>query len=593
MLFCRELLCDLGQRCGIDTALDWKTIESRVESEGLSFLTITLTNFGAALEQGLDRGFVAPDMFPGFRFHAGLPVFLRGFLELIFNPVSGSLLNSPNSEAVYAVRQLTLAFGKILLDTTDRRKAAALARFVQCENEMVDFRDRYEGSPQQGEFRKSCEILYSELFRRLNRKVEAKEVVPRHGPGLVADGVTSNQKYNFRSWPSRLELHAPLMDYAVASSSFFKEGAEINLIEPGAEPPVKVVTVPKTLKTPRIIAIEPSWMQYMQQGVRSLIYDGVEQIPYLFHMIRFRDQEPNQLLARKGSLYGELATLDLREASDRVSKMLVLDMLRHYPALRGLVLACRSERASVLGHGIIPLSKFASMGSALCFPFEAMAFLAMVFVGISRKLNEPVTHVLIKRYMRKVRVFGDDIVVPTDTVPFVLKSLHDFGQVVNTAKSFWTGSFRESCGKEYFNGDDVSIARVRRVFPATRRHALELVSTVSLRNQHYVLGNWGVVRYLDKLIEGIIPFPAASPNFEGLGKATYLPLEDVAFDRYLQRPTRFAARTVSRSPEDHLSGHGALLKFFLKGDGIRPDAKHLVRAGRPRATYIKTSWLVD
>ncbi len=593
MLFARELLYDLGQRCGTDTVLDWKTIEDRVESEGVSFLTITLTSFGSAFERGLDQGFVAPDMFPGFRFHAGLPVFLRGFLELIFNPVSGSLLDTPEVEAIYAIRQLTLAFGKILLDTTDRRKTAALNRFVKCENEMVDFRDRYEGSPQQGEFRKACEILYSELFRRINRKVEAKEVVPRHGPGLVADGVTSNQKYNFRSWPSRLELQAPVMDYAISGPSFFKEGAEINLIEPGAEPPVKVVTVPKTLKTPRIIAIEPSWMQYMQQGVRSLIYDGVEEIPYLFHMIRFRDQEPNQLLARDGSLYKGLATLDLREASDRVSKMLVKDMLRHYPALSGLVMACRSERASVLGHGILSLSKFASMGSALCFPFEAMAFLAMVFVGIARESNEPVTHGLIKKYMRKVRVFGDDIVVPTHTVPAVLRSLHDFGQVVNDAKSFWTGSFRESCGKEYYNGSDVSIARVRRVFPTTRRHALEIESTSSLRNQHYVLGNWRVVRFLDSLLEKVIPYPAVSPDFKGIGKVSFLPLEDTAFDLHLQRPTRFAAELVSRSPKDPLWGHGALLKFFLKGDEVRPDVKHLERAGRPRAFYIRTAWLVD
>jgi hypothetical protein len=233
------------------------------------------------------------------------------------------------------------------------------------------------------------------------------------------------------------------------------------------------------------------------------------------------------------------------------------------------------------------------MGSALCFPFEAMAFLAIVFVGISRELNEPVTHKLIQRFVGRVRVFGDDIVIPANMVPAVQRSLHDFGQIVNGAKSFWTGKFRESCGKEYFSGHDVSIARVRKVFPTERRHALEMESIVSLRNQHYVLGNWRVVRFLDSYIERFIPFPAASPNFEGLGKTTFLPLEDVAFDRHLQRPTRFAARVVSQSPKDPLSGHGALLKFFLKGDGIRPDEKHLERAGRPRAFYIKTSWLMD
>nr|QDH86778.1 MAG: RNA-dependent RNA polymerase [Leviviridae sp.] len=103
-------------------------------------------------------------------------------------------------------------------------------------------------------------------------------------------------------------------------------------------------------------------------------------------------QEPNQLLAQKGSRDGSLATLDLSEASDRVSLQLVEELLARNPLAKEAILACRSLRASVPGHETITLAKFASMGSALCFPIEAMVFITITFLAIEREQGCRFTH---------------------------------------------------------------------------------------------------------------------------------------------------------------------------------------------------------
>jgi len=46
MLFLQRVLEDLENLCGTSTRLDLKEIQSRVENEGISFLTISLPSFG-------------------------------------------------------------------------------------------------------------------------------------------------------------------------------------------------------------------------------------------------------------------------------------------------------------------------------------------------------------------------------------------------------------------------------------------------------------------------------------------------------------------------------------------------------------------
>jgi len=575
--------------------MDLKKIHQRVEHEGLSFLTITLPTFGKGLEKALDLKKADPSLFPAFHTRRGecLPRFLGGFTDRVFDRASGVLLTAPDIDAIRSIRQLTLMFGKILVPCSDARVEKAYVEYLDCEKE-VRVNDTRLSESDISDFQRVSEILFGQLFSSIDQLVfDRDRVVPKHGPGATADRLRGNGKYLQSTWPVRLQDVFPWEDFLVPNSSFWDElGDSVNLLEPGSEIPVKVISVPKTLKTPRIIAVEPTAMMYMQQAMWHLFKDGIMEDDFLRRVIGFHDQSPNQRLARKGSRNGTLATLDLSEASDRVSNQLVREMLVSYPHLHGAVDACRSRKADVFGHGVQRLAKFASMGSALTFPIEAMVFTTLIFVGIESELSTPLDPAKVRTFAGKVRVYGDDLIVPVDYVEAVVRVPTTFGSKVNTHKSFWNGKFRESCGKEYYDGEDISIVRVRQMFPAQRQHATRVISLVSLRNQLYESGYWATCKWLDEEIRNLIRhFPVVLPSSRVHGRHSFLGYESQREDGELHRPLVRGYVESSRIPSDPLDGPGALLKFFLKrGDEPSYDEKHLERAGRPHAVDIKLRW---
>lgn len=587
---------EMASRCSTSTTKDVNTVQGRTEHEGMSFLTITLPTFGKDFQYCLDQGFVVPKAFSSFRKTGScLPSFLRGFTEQVFDSGTGVLLDEPDIEAIYAIRQLTLIYSKMLLPCTPARERKAMSDYVQCDTEVNNVESCLPHSDV-SEFGRMAQLLFRDLFSHLDKSIYDCEIVPKHGPGAVAERLTSNGKYQSKYWTDRLESVFHVGDFLYPNSRFIDgdyEGDGIDFREPDAELPSRVISVPKTQKTPRIIAIEPSTVQYVQQGILEVMMQHIHS-SFLGGFIGTESQEPNQLLAQKGSSDRSLATLDLSEASDRVSSKLVRTLMSNHPLSERAVFACRSERASVPGHGVIPLAKFASMGSALCFPFEAMVFLTIIFLGIEQERG----HRFSKKselldYLGEVRVYGDDLVVPADCVHTVVDLLEHFGARVGRHKSFWNGSFRESCGKEYYAGHDVSIVKVRRKFPSQRQQVAEVVSLVSLRNQMYSSGAWKVTKWLDGKLEGILQyFPSVEPTSSALGRHSFLGYVSEKEDEYLHRPLVKAHVVSSRSPRDPLEGSGALLKFFLKR-GVEPtfDEGHLERAGRPRTAYIKTRWV--
>ncbi len=587
---------ELASRCSTSTTMDIKTVHERAEHEGLSFLTITLPTFGKDFQFCLDQGFVVPKAFSSFRKTGScLPSFLRGFTERVFCRDSGVLLDQPDIEAIYAIRQLTLIFSKILLPCTPEREHKAMSDYVQCDMEVDNVAACLPDSSFD-EFGRMAQLLFSDVFSHLDREIWERRIIPKHGPGAVAEKLSSNGKYQSKYWTSRLAEVFDVEDFLLPNPRYINDIFEddgIDFLEPGSELPARVVSVPKTQKIPRIIAIEPSTIQYVQQGILEVLMQKIHS-SFLSEFIGTESQEPNQLLAQKGSLDGSLATLDLSEASDRVSAKLVSFLLRNHPLSKKAVFACRSERASVPGFGDIPLAKFASMGSALCFPFEAMVFLTIIFLGIEKEQGHQFSKKSeILDFLGLVRVYGDDIVIPVEYVHTVVDCLEHFGARVGLSKSFWNGKFRESCGKEYYAGHDVSIVKVRRVFPSHRQQVAEVVSLVELRNQMYFSGNWKVVSWLDGKIEGILQyFPPVEPTSPALGRHSFLGYLTEKEDEHLHRPLVRAHVVSSRSPRDPLEGSGALLKFFLKR-GVEPtfDVEHLERAGRPRTAYIKTRWV--
>nr|QDH87980.1 MAG: RNA-dependent RNA polymerase [Leviviridae sp.] len=305
----------------------------------------------------------------------------------------------------------------------------------------------------------------------------------------------------------------------------------------------------------------------------------------------FTDQTPNQELARLGSLDGSLATLDLSEASDRVANWLVEELFADYPHFLEGIQACRSTRCRLPSGEVIPLLKFASMGSALTFPIEAMIFTAISILGCLGMSRSP-TMPLIKRLVGSVRVYGDDIIVPVDKAVAVSEMLETFGFQVNQHKSFWNGPFRESCGKEYFFGEDVSIVKSRRAFPDTRHCVPELVSLVSFRNQLCEAGWLDTVEMLDTEILHLLGgrFPYVSGNSSLLGRVGPDRPEIHRGHPTLHRPEAKGYCLDVRIPHSPLSGIPALTKCLMHPEITLEQIDHLKRSGRPRAVGLKLAW---
>lgn len=588
MLLCESVLEDIENWCGTSTRLDLKTVKSRIEAEGLSFLTITLANYGKDFQKALDQGFVSHDLFLGFSRSGGLPRFLGGFLDLIFDRPSGRLIINPSIPAIRAIRQFTLMWAKMELDCSPERIQAAKDEFFDTEH-AVKMSDSERTPHMYEDFVRVSTLVFRDVFSKMDREIYLGNIIPKHGPGTTQDSTIGNRKYQWTTWTDRLEHLFPAREF-LSSRYGLADSESLNWLEPGAEEPVRVITVPKTLKTPRIIAIEPVHMQYVQQGLLEKFVEFIHEDDISSMFISFNDQEPNQFLAHEGSVYTDLATLDLSAASDRVSNQLVRAMLARWPHLFEAVDACRSRKADVDGK-VIRLAKFASMGSALCFPIESMVFITIALLGVEKKLNRHLTRHDLKVMNGEVRTFGDDIIVPTRNVLDVVDVLTDFGLKVNVGKSYWTGRFRESCGKDYYSGFDVTPVKLRSVIPTRRQHAEEIISFSSFRNQAVKLNLDRTVEYCDKVLESLIPYPAVGEFSPVIGKHVHPASIDVGrMCHNLHRPLVKGVKVDTTIGRDPLDGDAALLKFFLKRGDSPLSKDHLERAGRARSIRIKTGW---
>jgi len=593
LLLWQRTAADAGVQCRTSTIRDCKTIAERFEHEGQGLFTLALPEIGKEFEKALDLGQVTDDLLSLTGSRARFPLFLRNLFRLVFERSGVRLLDNPSPDAIQAIRQLTLMFGKVNLPCSDTRVTKAFESFVECEQSLRDA-VYVPSSDNYRDLERISSMLFGDIFSAIDREVYNGEITPRHGPGATADKLTGNGKYQQREWTQRLETIFSAYENLIPNLRYSTSLDKLVWLDPGNERPVRVISVPKTMKTPRIIAIEPTCMQYMQQGLmeRFVSYLESNEVGQTTNLVRdmvgFTDQTPNQNLAREGSLCGNLATLDLSEASDRVSIRLVQQIFMNYGHLLEAILATRSTRADVPGFGVLPLTKFASMGSALTFPIEECVFLSAIFYGIESKLNRHLTRKDIASFRGKVRVYGDDLVVPIEFVPAVVSALELFGFKVNHNKSFWTGRFRESCGKEYYDGHDVSIFRVRHLLPLQRTDVPELLSTISLRNQAYKQGYWGTARYLDEILEGLIPFPNVAETSAVQGRLTFLGYAEESFDPVLQRPMVRGVTVRTRIPLSMVEDEFALLKCLLKR-GVDPyaDVRHLERQGRPDTVGIK------
>lgn len=556
---------ELAIACRTNATKDIEYALRRYEHEGLSFLTITLPAFGKDFERFLEEGKVSDDMFRSFRStHTGLPHFLGGFLRRVFKRCGDGFVIQDDSDAVFAVRQLCYLFAKLNLRCTNEREEQSYGAFCDVEQELREPASTSVDEEEYLSLYRHCRtLLLASCLSRVDQLVYRGDLIPKHGPGATSDPLYGNQKWRLPFWTDRLEELFPYREYASVN---YRE-REVTHLDPVSEPPVKVTSVTKTQKAPRIIAIEPTHMQYMQQAIARPLSFEIENDPMVGHFIKFRDSSQNRMMARRGSIDRSLSTIDLSEASDRVTLKHVDILLENTPWLRQAVNSSRSLRAKVPGHDIIELQKFASMGSALTFPIETIVFLTVVLVGISKSLNRRLTRQDLTNLIGRVSVFGDDIIVPSEYSEDVYNALKAFGFKINETKSFFKGPFRESCGGDFFNGDDVNPVKLRYLPPRTRHDHKSLISLVAFRNLCYAKGLWATARFVDDWFEDRnIPFPIVDSTSRALGRNSFtFSYESNRVCHNLHRPLVKALIEWSYQPKCEIDGDEAALKC-LTGD---------------------------
>jgi hypothetical protein len=596
-----SIYLDATSLCSDDVSdfRDLKTIRSRVRDEGLSFLTLTLPEFARDFEKCLEQGHVDSKRFLRFRKCRAIPHFLRGMLSRIFNVETGRIYDQNSCNAsdvpsiIKCVRQICLTFKKLELSCSRSREAAALKNFVTIEHSLEMFSLPRE---EHDYFSRVSSALWGSMLYDLR----ISDAVSKHGPGATADRISGNRKYDWLSWHERLEPYFPMAGhcYNVVDDSPRMFEA-VKLIPEEKEQPVRVTLVPKTLKGPRIIAIEPCCMQYTQQGIRDMLYNVIESHPLTSGRINFSDQTINRNLAMISSVDGLLATIDLSDASDRVPRNLALEMFRSNPDLRDAIDACRSTRAELPDGSILdPILKFASMGSALCFPIEAMYFYTLCVMALLGEHNLPVTCRNLSWVTEQVHIYGDDIIVPSMYADAVLAYLQKYNCKVNRNKTFVSGKFRESCGLDAYDGVDVTPTYVRRLRPENRRQAQQLISWVSTANSFYLKGFWRTSQHMFNCVENILgELPYVSQDSDGLGRVSYLGRRSIGrWNRLLHRfeVKAWVPRPVYRT--DKLEGYGALMKSFLKLRDLNDleasrDAKHLEHSELSGEVAIHRRWV--
>lgn len=562
-LLLREVLINYSIITRTAIERDLRVIEDRFKNEGMSFLTITLPTLDDALLRGLTEGRLTPSMFPGFKpwkRGGSLPAFMVGLFRRVFE-ADGLLKVEPCLDSIEAIRQVARLFKKIELPCSPARIKKAFERFKKNEQELSD--NSHCGFATSSVFTTVAGYLWSDLELRASDIYCSPGVF---GSGATAERYRLHERYTVRQWPTRGENYFPASYHTSHTEWDVDSFNEIDFLSGREERPVRVVTVPKTLKTPRIIAVEPSYMMLRQQSIWRYLRNYLEGGSFPFKSIRFSSQEENRKLARAASADGSLATIDLSDASDRVSTRVVALTFKSCPSFLRMIFGARTRQAVLPDGELLNLRKFASMGSALCFPIESMVFFTVVLASLVRQSGKRPSRGLLVSLSKSVAVYGDDIIVPAKMAAGVMEDLQATGLLVNHDKSFTTGFFRESCGGDYYKGSLNTPIYVRRLEKdsSKRLDATDVAAYISLSNQFYMKGLWHVSQYIrDYLKRRNLDIGRST---EAIGGLTYYSCVFTDVKKWCRKTHRYLVRSVQlresrrRDPIDTV--RGAMLYAF-------------------------------
>lgn len=459
---------------------DHSELVIRMESEGIGFAAKTLPNLAKGLLEYLETG---KGNFQGFALKASkYPHFLSGLFRLVF-------CKNKNVDAIRMIYQIGSSFKKLKGTYPDDVLEQQLADFIAVDESLVL------------EFKEPDEMIISharafieKLFKGVSEEDFLSSLHPRPGPGATNAPTHYSERFRPKKIYRQIEEVFPPYDWFYSNyHEFVWDIPNYKKLLRDDEPTSRFEFVPKTYGKARGICIEENEMQFMQQGVKQFLYDHIENHPLTKGKINFTDQSVNAHLALASSASRQLATLDMKEASDRISRRLVELLFQDIPFLQEALLALSTRtitlpKGNLLGVDSIRSNKYAPMGSGLCFPVMSLVHYSLIRSILYLSMHDD-------DLMNDIYVYGDDIILPSETAQAVFDWLPRFGMKFNETKSFVRGLFRESCGIHAYNGVDITPV----YFKYTIRDWCKPTVLQSLISNEYDLWNrgyWTVARFL-------------------------------------------------------------------------------------------------
>jgi len=589
--------------------LTCQKVSDRVRSEGIGFLTKTLPRLGKCLDQALTGSIRLTAAVHGFDTQDGseLPRFLGEFFARIFQQ-DGNILPNPDAKCVEVVRTILYSFYKYEIPYTETQEQQVLSDFRKAEEDLTHSdaciailrtalaesnRARRRGKAYADLHDLSKDFSTSNLVRVIREaqrllielfvSFDGYDIIPRHGPGVVSTGERLSAKFLWTNISHRITDVYPIDAYFCASNGHVCDSYDSFDAIKNTDNSAQVILVPKDSRGPRLISCEPVDFQWVQQGLRQAIYRLVEGNVLTKYNVFFTDQGPNQKGALLGSSTGKYATLDLKEASDRVSLDLV--HLLFPENLTRFTDVARSV-STVLPNGEkLILRKFAPMGSALCFPIMALTIWSLLTA------NAPDADT-----RESILVYGDDVIVPTAYAASAMAILEAFGLKINQAKSCTQGSFRESCGVDAFQGVNVTPVRFRTVWDESPRPNV-YTSWIAYANQLFDRRRFATYNYIVERLEAVYgPIPDKSMNISSCPCLRVSSARKDSFkrktDKNLQKVLYRVRVEESPSVTQVIPGWNMLLRYFTEAANpvpVRPDENRIGVVGNKPASPFAVS----
>jgi hypothetical protein len=337
---------------------------------------------------------------------------------------------------------------------------------------------------------------------------------------------------------------------------------------------LEVSTVPKSFKAVRVICPDTVLGGFLSRGLGKLIQKKLKLSAARIDITTA--QEKHKRLAQKGSVTGNICTIDMSKASDSfVWEHIERLMPKSWHKILKVI---RTGSVKVAGHGRVELQSYMLMGSGHTFPLQTLLFWAMTKAVVELMGSEA-----------PVSVYGDDIIAPARYSRQIIVSLNKLGFVINREKSFVEGDFRESCGGDYYAGVDVR--------PFLPEHTTDSVERLELLALLHTWANGLTERWnLDDVPRTYAYLVNLAATLDRKGKVCksdndapdyagfrQLPFESwgrisCKWDKDLQRPV-FRSLTMRRQKRDIRNGHAYFWRWlhtrslpdYLAGDPYSPE----------------------